>query len=171
MTECWLPIPGYAGYEVSDRGRVRSTTRRKWCRTHWRAYKGRVLKLDVGNTHGHLQVKLGARSRHLYVHDLVLTAFVGPRPPKSWARHWDDDGANNTLLNLSWATPRRNAQDKKWNRGTTLYVLSPAQVKEIKRAQQNWFRGQDRRLAEKYGTSPSLMWRIRHNLVHLDVSP
>lgn len=46
------------------------------------------------------------------VHVLMLTAFVGPRPPGMYACHYPDhDKQNNSLENLRWDTPRENAID------------------------------------------------------------
>lgn len=43
---------------------------------------------------------------------LVLTAFIGPRPPKMDACHNDGDGSNNNLSNLRWDTRSGNFADK-----------------------------------------------------------
>ena len=43
-----------------------------------------------------------------FVHSLVLTAFVGPRPTGMYALHRDDDPTNNSLDNLYWGTPSEN---------------------------------------------------------------
>jgi len=47
------------------------------------------------------------------VHTLVLTAFVGSRPKRKEAAHWDGDVCNARLSNLRWATPAENTEDKK----------------------------------------------------------
>lgn len=46
------------------------------------------------------------------VHQLVLEAFVGPRPEGMYGLHWDDDKNNNRLANLRWATPSENMMDQ-----------------------------------------------------------
>jgi hypothetical protein len=45
------------------------------------------------------------------VHQLVLLAFVGPRPPGKVASHLDDDRTNNALSNLAYQTHRENMLD------------------------------------------------------------
>lgn len=45
------------------------------------------------------------------VHRLVLAAFDGPRPANVWCCHGDDNRGNNVLTNLSWGSPRDNADD------------------------------------------------------------
>jgi hypothetical protein len=47
-----------------------------------------------------------------YVHQLVLEAFVGPRPDGYHACHCDGDRKNNALSNLRWDSPRENVMDK-----------------------------------------------------------
>jgi HNH endonuclease len=47
----------------------------------------------------------------LYVHRLVLSAFVGPCPPGTECCHWDDDKANNNVWNLRWASRSANIKD------------------------------------------------------------
>ena len=46
-----------------------------------------------------------------YLHDLVLTAFVGPRPEGAVARHLNDDPTDNRLVNLAWGTRSENQHD------------------------------------------------------------
>ena len=102
-------VPGFPGYLVSDLGNVYST--RGGART--------PLKLMVAD--GRVVVSLfrdgeGTKAR---VHNLVLAAFVGPRPPGMVACHFPDpDTRNNRLSNLRWDTPRANEADKIFH-GTT----------------------------------------------------
>jgi hypothetical protein len=110
--ERWKPIPGSPGYEVSDRGRVRSLDRLVYNRMgHYQRRRGRVLKPGT-STRGHLVVSVGSPIKTVLLHPLVLEAFVGPRPPGMVACHWDDDVTNNRLDNLRWATPSDNMYDR-----------------------------------------------------------
>lgn len=114
LPERWLPVPGYEGaYEVSDLGNVRSVDR--WVRHYsagWGRRRGRLLKQTPGPD-GRLTVKLSVRSvtRTHLVHQLVLKAFVGPRPPGMFGCHNDGDHTSNLLGNLRWDTPRSNSLD------------------------------------------------------------
>lgn len=116
MDERWLPVPGFEGkYEVSDCGRVRGVdrevgTKRVGVNKPW---VGRVMSLETTND-GHLRVRLcaGHRQRRALVHNLVLEAFVGPRPDGMVACHDPDpDPANNQVKNLRWDTPKSNSAD------------------------------------------------------------
>ena len=90
MNEIWRPIAGHAGYQVSDRGRIRSIDRviiRMTKRGPVQArLKGRVLAVSMANSRYLVQI---GRARP-YIHDLVLQAFIGPRPAgrRSRPRRW-----------------------------------------------------------------------------------
>lgn len=48
----------------------------------------------------------------MYVHRLVLEAFIGPCPEGKECRHKDGNRKNASLSNLEWGTPTQNAADK-----------------------------------------------------------
>lgn len=117
MEETWLPVVGYEGYyEVSDLGRVRSIDRiipvrgvqgRRRCR-------GTILTLWT-NEDGYLSAHLnknGNKRTDCPVHGLVLTAFVGRRPPGLGARHLSGDRTDARLSNLAWSTQSENMYDR-----------------------------------------------------------
>ena len=97
--EIWMPVPGFDKYEVSNLGRVKSHSRGA----------PRILRPGPTN-YGHLSVVLG-RGNTRMVHALVLTAFVGPRPPGADCRHLDGDPTNNHLANLRWGSRTENILD------------------------------------------------------------
>jgi hypothetical protein len=109
--ERWVAAPGMSGYEVSDRGRVRSLDR-KIVRSDGvvQRWPGRLLRPRVRES-GHLHV-MGSDRRNYRVHRLVLEAFVGPCPADGHeACHNDGNPSNNRLENLRWDTRKANAQD------------------------------------------------------------
>ncbi|WP_374247753.1 NUMOD4 motif-containing HNH endonuclease [Gordonia sp. ABSL49_1] len=109
--ERWKAVPGYEGsYEVSDEGRVRSLTRRKF---HGHRHKGRMLRQPT-MPRGYKVVTLwrDATQKTALVHRLVLLAFVGEAPTGAEALHADGDPANNSLENLSWGTHSDNQFDQ-----------------------------------------------------------
>lgn len=114
MTERWLPVPDWDGfYEVSDEGRVRSVNRVIDHPRGPKRLRGVMLTL-VPVSHGYRVVELyrfGIPERH-YVHELVLTTFVGERPEGLEALHGDGDGHNNSLINLRWGTKSENGYDR-----------------------------------------------------------
>lgn len=118
--EQWRDIPGWEGYyAVSDSGRVKSLARvvhnpasgpmrirERILRQHPRPQGSRPRS-------GHLMVSLtrDGKETSVYVHRMVLLAFVGPAPEGLIARHLDGDPTNNLLSNLRWGTPSENGLD------------------------------------------------------------
>lgn len=99
----WRPVPGFP-YEVSSTGFVRN------------ARTGYVLTpMRTGTRRRGAQrskVRFSTRPRIDFdVAHLVLTAFVGPRPPGHVAMHADDNSANNAASNLRWGTHVDNCND------------------------------------------------------------
>lgn len=101
--ERWLPIPGWEGrYEVSDMGRVRGLPRIvPTSGGRVRRHDPRVLR--ASSTKGYQSVHLSEKPHRvctLYVHRLVVEAFVGPIPAGFDVDHLDYDRSNNRLANL-----------------------------------------------------------------------
>jgi hypothetical protein len=72
---------------------------------------------------GYLDVELyrgdGTHPRRR-IHNLMLEAFVGPRPDGAFGLHADDNPGNNTLPNLRWGSRSQNLLDmvtngRHWN--------------------------------------------------------
>lgn len=109
--ERWRAVLGYEGvYEVSDQGRVRSLAR---CDSRGRRVKPRIMS-QITQQSGHMCVKLSRDGsyRSAKVHQLVLEAFVGPRPDGCESLHYDDNPANNNIVNLRWGTRSENLRDR-----------------------------------------------------------
>lgn len=114
--EEWRDVPGWEGlYQVSDQGRVRSLTRWMINKAGRRQKStGRMLKLQHKPAgYPYINLCKDGIAKATYVHELVLTAFVGPRPSAShYSRHLDDNPKNNRVENLAWGTPSENSYDK-----------------------------------------------------------
>ncbi len=156
MSERWLPVVGWVGlYEVSDLGRVRCLRRHRVCE--------RILRPSAAGV-GYRKVQLSNKGRHehRYVHDLVLSAFVGPRPPGLEAAHGNGKRDDNRLLNLRWDTRAGNHSDKHHHgtmcRGDThgRAKLTSAQVIAIRAAL-----GTCREVGERFSVSQAQVSRIR----------
>lgn len=113
----WKPVPGYEGhYEVSDEGQVRSLRRRVPI----------ILAASVGKRGYRVaDLRVGGVRRARYVHQLVLEAFVGPRPGGMITRHLDDNPLNNRLENLRYGTVIENGRDAVRNGRTTRKAHCP----------------------------------------------
>lgn len=100
--ETFKPIPGSSIYRVNNKGVVAST-------------KG-TLKylLPQRKKSGYLRVNIHGRKE--CVHQLVLLAFVGPKPSKYHVcRHLNDIPDDNRLENLCWDIQKLNMKDIQTN--------------------------------------------------------
>jgi hypothetical protein len=97
----WKGVVGFDDYGVSDQGQVWSNKQR-----------GRMLKGSVHGTTQYPNVMLtkGGKLYFRYVHNLMLEAFVGPRPKGFTCNHKDGDKTNNVLSNLEWVPHSANMQ-------------------------------------------------------------
>ena len=105
--EEWRPIPGKVGYDVSNRGRVRSHRHRRSKTT-----TPKILKPWSSRATAYPCVSLqGGARRHFCIHRLMLLAFRGAPASGQVARHLDGSRTNNRLENLVWGTHKENAAD------------------------------------------------------------
>lgn len=111
--ERWLPVVGYEGlYEVSDQGRVKSLQRRVRDRKGFRLVRERILRWNQNGFGYHTVVLCREGSKKTRsIHQLVLEAFVGPRPDGAVACHNDGNPTNNQPSNLRWDTQSNNLYD------------------------------------------------------------
>lgn len=114
--ETWKPIVGFEGfYEVSDHGRVRSLDRViRHSQGGDRLKKGALLRVSPMPVSGYPRVSLHkeGKEKTALVHNLVLEAFVGPRPQGNDACHLDGTRTNNCVCNLRWDTRTGNMADR-----------------------------------------------------------
>lgn len=99
----WRPLPGFSGYEVSDRGVVRNTQTER-------------ARKPQRSDSGYLRVRIhsGGKCRSVLIHLAVLRAFVGAAPsPRHDGAHLDGVQTNNALDNLAWKLPEDNEADKR----------------------------------------------------------
>lgn len=105
----YKPMPGFPDYRAGDDGSIWTI----WY--HGRRYPGvwRRKKLSI-NRWGYNFVKLSRdkKAHPMYVHRLILEAFVGRRPPGMEARHLNGVPTDNRLANLCWGTHSENEADK-----------------------------------------------------------
>lgn len=161
----WKDVRGWEGlYAVSRAGEVKSFDRACPCRSGGRAVRrGRVLKA-IPKANGYLCVTLadGPLRRQRFVHDLVLAAFVGPKPKGKQAAHNNGVRSDNRRKNLRYDTPLGNTSDKHAH-GTVakgaahgMAKLTARQARAIKRA-----RARGAELARRFGVSVSQVSAIR----------
>lgn len=113
--EIWKDIPGHPGYQVSDRGNVRSVDRYKEVyargKLQRRLYRGRLLKPAAYCKTGHLSLPLGRGCNGIPVHQLVLSAFEGPCPEGMEVLHKNGVSTDNRFENLRYGSRTENILD------------------------------------------------------------
>jgi hypothetical protein len=109
----WKPVLGFEGfYEVSQEGQIRSIARQHPKIKRWMG--GGIVKPILGSR-GYFVINLtktGVR-KQLFLHKIVLEAFIGLRPIGYEACHNDGNPINCRIENLRWDTKSNNHQDKK----------------------------------------------------------
>jgi hypothetical protein len=162
LRERWRPVVGWEGnYEVSDRGRVRSLIANGSKRT-----KPRILKGTI-QPRGYVQFCLtkNGKENGRFGHNLVMEAFVGPKPDGHEVCHWDGYRTNNRLGNLRYGTPLDNYADRD-RHGTRLHgekgpgaKVTEQDVKEIIAA---LARGEEQHvIAARYGIGQTSVSNIK----------
>lgn len=94
-------IPGFGNWWVSDVGEVFRKTD---------GFRPSVQKHEKG--YRKVYLRHGGKTYPKLIHQLVLMAFVGPRPEGMMCRHLNGDPKDNRLENLKWGTNRENTQDR-----------------------------------------------------------
>lgn len=130
--ETWQQIPGYEGlYEASDQGRVRSVDRRVTFKDgRSRLFKSKILRPGkMGRNRDYLFVSLckDGVQRTWPLHQLIMLAFVGPRPDKMDTCHNNGNGLDNRLSNLRYDTHAANITEADYIK------ISDDDVREMRR--------------------------------------
>lgn len=102
----------------------------------------------------------------VYVHRLVLWAFVGPCPKGKEASHKNGDNQDNRLTNLKWKNHTQNEIDK-IKHGTSLRIFKDEDIREIRRLyKQGWNRN---RIAKRFKAFYSVITPIVRNQTYKEV--
>jgi hypothetical protein len=163
--EIWMPSP-HAGYpyDVSNMGRVRRhslASDRVRKKLPNRNYEPHILWGGLINGYRYVTMTMdGMPHKHDGVHELVLLAFIGPRPDGYYGCHKNGNRADNRLDNLKWATPTENQEDRVRhgndqigeNNGSV--KLSDKQVGEIRKMREETGLSY-RKIARKFNASTS----------------
>jgi len=131
--EEWRDVAGTDGtMQVSSEGRVRSRRARNGHELPDGEWRLCDLSLQ-GKGYLTLQVMYPDGKHNRLVHDLVLEAFVGPRPDGHQGRHHPDPTrTNNALTNLSWGTQSDNMQDAVLDGNIARQKLNAEQARAIR---------------------------------------
>lgn len=110
--ENWRDIKGFDGYQVSDKGRVRThnkiTSNRRFPCREW---QDRILKQKISKLDGRARVCMWANGKeHTFlVHRIMAVTFLGePSAPNMTVNHIDGNPLNNVIENIEWVTRAEN---------------------------------------------------------------
>lgn len=158
--ENWLPVVGYEGiYSVSDSGNIMAMNY---------ANTGMLRLLTPTKTSGNywrVSLTKGGEQKTVYVHRIVMAAFVGPRPVGMQINHRNADKKDNRLSNLEYCTASENKRHASQlglcahgeRNGSA--KLTAAQVLSIREEVTNGYRN-GAEVARKYGVCKSTVNRI-----------
>lgn len=149
----WLSVIGGDGkFEVSDHGEIRKTATKA------------LVKLTA-NDRGYLccGVAYEGVRKVRKVHIMVAEAFIGPRPEGQELAFSDGVKSNCRLSNLSYATPKKHAEDRIRN-GTVppSAKLTADQVREMRQLISERVRFAD--IAARYGVSYGTVKKVSSRL-------
>lgn len=135
--EIWKDIKGYEGlYQVSDLGRVKSLDSIRTDSIGRKKFnKGQLLNAHTQKGRKRKVVYLTHKSekKTVFVHKLVMQAFVGAPPAGMEVCHNDGDEGNNVLTNLRYDTKSENQIDiYRYGSKSSAGKLTPEQVLEIR---------------------------------------
>lgn len=166
----------YPGYRVGDDGSVWScivtrgrglgkgsgvvpTIGRVWRRLKQTKRRKNSPYLFVG-------LRQNRKQLSVYVHHLVLRAFVGPCPKGMEACHNDGNPTNNAATNLRWDTRKNNHADKKkhgtWQGGENhgMAKINQKIADEIRQEYASDRRATYEKIARARGLSRTTVFRI-----------
>ena len=146
--ESWNPVTDWDGFYVTSSGKIKGPS-------------GKILKPMKTST-GHLYVTRGRKSKKLYVHRAVITAFRGLPERGMVCRHMNGKPDDNRIDNLEWGTKKDNTSDARkhgalpvGSRSGTA-KLTETQVIEIRRLHGTMSL---RKIAKLYGVSHTAIRR------------
>lgn len=150
----WRIIKENSTYLISSCGDVFSLKTNRML--HPMASKSGHLYVFLYNGHG--------KSRKMWIHRLVLEAFVGACPMGCECRHLDGNPLNNNFANLCWGTRKENIDDKIRHGRMPMphqardTKLVPEDIGEIRNLFQNGW--SSRRIAIAFSTSHTTIQKI-----------
>ncbi len=133
--EVWKDIIGFEGlYQVSNMGRVKSTS------------KNRLLyKHNTSNEYLQVHLSVNNKVYYEYVHRLVAMTFCeGRSDERNQVNHIDGDRKNNLASNLEWCSPAENHR-------TELYISRQKSAKAHKAKRVRQFDLNGNFIAEYFG--------------------
>lgn len=145
--ELWKDIDGFKGYQISNKGRVRSF--HKFKAGKYQDYDTLVDEphildtdnSDDGNGYRKVMLRRNGKSNCRKIHRLVAEAFVPNPHGYDTVDHISNDKSDNTTDNLRWLPRRKNVQkaykdglhDERIERSKVSVILVDVETGEVKR--------------------------------------
>lgn len=152
----WRPIPDFGGYYASSDGEILTTKQKRLS-----------VMVPMKQKDGHLYVYLydgRGNQKKMFVHRLVLMAFVRMPNQNEEARHLNDIPNDNRLENLAWGSRTDNESDKRRNGGLPIgersgsHKLTESQVLEVREKYRSGISSRD--IAAEYGVTHTTILKI-----------
>lgn len=180
MEETWRPVVvdgiAYPGYEVSDKGNVRSFRARvglgnnKGTASYISNTSKPLRKYVTSSGYYAASVCLLGKAKQTRIALMVLEAFVGPRPQGLHCCHGPKGALCDEATNLSWGTPSKNHGEDRLRDGSDIRgekqggaKLTTSQVVEIK-SRLKTGRRICTALAREFGVSRSTIHAIKRGV-------
>ena len=159
----FLQINEAPGYDVNASGVVRSYHRRGIGKII--GVTPRVLKQMFRRKTGYFYVHLrwNGKRKKVPIHVVVLSAFVGPRPPGLQGCHANGRSTDNALTNLRWDTPKANQLDsiRHGTKSRGERVATKLTAQKVRLIRRDVSRGESPTvLAMKFGVSYQHIYRV-----------
>lgn len=110
------PIPGFDGYFADENGSIFSLRKRGKTGP---VSNGSLVQLSPykhkKSNHLRISLPVDGKRKGVFVHHLVLLAFVGPCPKGCIGKHKNDISDDNRPSNLVWGTHQSNMKDWREN--------------------------------------------------------
>lgn len=116
MTEVWRKVPGFAGYEASNLGRIKSLSRIVNNNGGTRRIPERILLQWTVKSTGYLQVNLSGK--RMSGHRVIALSWCDGFFDGAHVDHINGNRSDNRAENLEWVTVSENAK-RSFNNGRT----------------------------------------------------
>lgn len=151
MEEVWRPIKDYS-YDVSNLGRVRSYLGVEKTPNYRKVCSSRILHPSF-MPYPQVTLCRNKKCTNFLIHQLVLEAFVGPRPSGYHGHHRNGNLKDNRLENLIWISPSDHLALWKFGERHPNAKLKEQDILEIRQLVREGLRQVD--VAKMFNISPA----------------
>jgi hypothetical protein len=161
--EIWKRIPGFPGYEASNHGRVRTYYIRG--RTFDYSRIPKLIRPTLWNGYRYFKLCSDRKRITKSAANLVLLAFIGPKPNNMEACHNDGNKLNDHLSNLRYDTRQNNILDIPEEKRSRMVMVDRKHLKDriVITIMERLSKGEcAAELAKEYGVSEATVSRWKN---------